>query len=161
MNRISVLSLATLLVACIIGFKSDAQMPEKSSNDRKFDAGERFCPVHPTDEELEVMERDFANRRAEHSRLGAAEATGGTINVYFHVIRRGTGISNGDIPDSMIAQQMSVLNGGFAGTGWTFNLVQTTRTTNSTWFSGCASSTTETQMKNSLRQGSADDLNIY
>ena len=29
-----------------------------------------------------------------------ASATGGTINVYFHVINRGTGIANGDVPDS-------------------------------------------------------------
>ena len=108
------------------------------------------------------MERDFADKKAELKRTGdLSDVTGGTINVYFHVIRRGTGTANGDVPDSQISQQISVLNGAFAGTGWTFNLVATTRTTNSTWYDGCASSTTETQIKNALRQGSADDLNIY
>lgn len=89
------------------------------------------------------------------------EATGGVINVYFHVIRRGSGISNGDVPDTMIADQLAVLNGAFANTGWSFNLVGTTRTTNSTWFNGCGTSSTESTMKRRLRRGSADDLNIY
>src|SRR5688572_27469983 len=40
-------------------------------------------------------------------------ATGGVINVYFHVINRGTGIANGDVPDSQINDQISVLNGAF------------------------------------------------
>ena len=160
-NRISILSLAVLLIACVVGFKGDAQMVDKNSNDRKPGAGERFCPVHPSDEELDLMENDFAEKRGELARLGAAEATGGVIPVYFHVIRRGTGISNGDIPDSMITNQMAVLNNAFAATGWAFSLVATTRTTNTTWFNGCYSSTTEMQIKNALRQGSADDLNIY
>ncbi|HEX6126774.1 MAG TPA: zinc metalloprotease [Pyrinomonadaceae bacterium] len=163
MKNIPFLCLALLVAASAITFKSDAQIADKRSNDNnpKFDSGERYCPVHPSDEELGEMERDFAHRKAELGRLGAAEATGGTINVYFHVIRRGTGISNGDVPDSMINQQISVLNSAFAGTDWTFNLAATTRTTNTTWFNNCGSSTTETQMKNALRQGSADDLNIY
>ncbi len=160
MNRISILSLAVLVVACVIGFKSDAQIADKHSHD-KVRVGDRFCPVHPSDEELGEMERDFADRKADLARSGAAEATGGTIPVYWHVINRGSGIANGDIPDSMISQQISVLNGAFAGTGWSFSLVGTTRTTNATWFNGCYSSSTETQMKNALRQGSADDLNIY
>jgi hypothetical protein len=87
--------------------------------------------------------------------------TGGTINVYFHVINKGSGVSNGDITSTMISNQMAVLNAAYAPWGWSFNLVQTTRTTNSTWYNGCASSSTETQMKNALRQGTADDLNLY
>jgi hypothetical protein len=87
--------------------------------------------------------------------------TGGTINVYFHVINKGSGVSNGDVTSTMISNQMAVLNAAFQPWGWTFNLVSTDRTTNSTWYNGCASSSTETQMKNALRQGTADDLNIY
>lgn len=160
MNRISVFSLAVLMAACIIGFRGDAQVAEKADPHEKH-TGERFCPVHPSDEELVAMETDFESKRADLSRQGIADATGGVINVYFHVIRRGSGISNGDIPDSQITAQMNVLDSAFAATGWSFNLVATTRTTNSTWFSSCDSSSVETQMKNALRQGSADDLNIY
>jgi hypothetical protein len=154
-------SLAVLLVACIIGFRSDAQVAEKDEGKGKSGIGERYCPVHPSDEDLALMENDFAVRKAELNRLGAAEATGGVINVYFHVINKGSGISNGDVTTPMINSQMSVLNNAFAATGWAFNLVQTTRTTNATWFNGCYNSTTEMQIKNALRQGTADDLNIY
>jgi hypothetical protein len=86
-----------------------------------------------------------------------AKATGGTINVYWHVINNG---SAGNVSDQSIANQMNVLNSAFASTGWQFRLAATTRTTNSSWYT-CAGGTCETQMKNALRQGSADDLNIY
>jgi hypothetical protein len=91
----------------------------------------------------------------------AVTVTGGTINVYFHVINKGTGVSNGDITTTMINDQMNVLNAAYAGTGWSFNLVSTDRTTNSTWYNGCDAAGNESAMKNALRQGTADDLNLY
>src|SRR5581483_4595983 len=39
----------------------------------------------------------------------APAATGGVINVYFHVINNGTGLANGDVPASMIHDQIAVL----------------------------------------------------
>jgi hypothetical protein len=53
-----------------------------------------------------------------------------------------------------------VLNAAYASSGWQFQLVSTDRTTNATWYT-CSGGTCETQMKNALRQGSADDLNVY
>ena len=119
----------------------------------------RYCPTHPSDEEHKKMEADFAFRK---SVLGAVtpNATGGTIPVYWHVINNGTSASQGNIPDSQIASQINVLNAAFATTGWQFSLVSTTRTTNSSWYT-CTGGSCETQMKNALRQGSANDLNIY
>lgn len=87
--------------------------------------------------------------------------TGGTINVYFHVINNGSGISNGDITTQMINDQINVLNAAYAQWGWSFNLVATDRTTNASWYTAGPGTTAETQMKNALRQGTADDLNIY
>jgi hypothetical protein len=86
--------------------------------------------------------------------------TGGLIYVYFHVINKGAGIANGDVSAQMIADQIAVLNAAYAPWGWSFQLVATDRTTNSTWYSNCYGSS-ESAMKNALRQGSADDLNIY
>jgi hypothetical protein len=162
-NKISVLSLAVLLTAFAIGFKSDAQVAESRADDNgaRSHLGERYCPVHPSDEEQLAMEQDFEARKAYESFLGSESVTGGVINVYFHVIRRGTGVSNGQLTTQMINNQMSVLNNAFAPTGWVFNLVETTDTLNTTWFNGCASLSTENSMKNSLRRGTADDLNIY
>ncbi len=57
--------------------------------------------------------------------------------------------------------QMNVLNAAYAATGWSFNLVSTDYTNNDTWFAMKPGTTAETQAKAALRQGSADDLNIY
>lgn len=86
---------------------------------------------------------------------------GGTINVYFHVINAGSTVAQGNIPDSQITDQINVLNLAYAGTGWSFALVSTDRTTNATWYTAGPGTTSEAQMKSALRIGSADDLNIY
>jgi hypothetical protein len=110
---------------------------------------------------------DAAYRR-ELARLAAGITTpsvplvkGGAVKTYFHVINKGAGLSNGDLPDSMIADQMAVLNAAFAPTRWRFRLVQTTRTTNANWYAMSPGSSAEQQAKAALRQGTADDLNIY
>ena len=62
----------------------------------------------------------------------------------------------------MIAQQISVLNADYANTGLTFKLANTTRTVNSQWFNSVGPSTTlQTTMKRTLRQGAKADLNVY
>ena len=91
----------------------------------------------------------------------AAAVAGGTVSVYFHVINKGTGISNGDVTDKMISDQIAVLNAAYGPWGWQFNLVSTDRTTNASWYTMTPNSAAETQAKTALRKGSADDLNIY
>jgi hypothetical protein len=92
-----------------------------------------------------------------------------TINVYWHVVNGGSSVSNGNITDAMIADQIKVLNDAYKGiapggsgadTPFRFVLAGTDRTTNATWYNGCYGSS-ESAMKNALRTGSADDLNIY
>ncbi|MEZ0327764.1 MAG: zinc metalloprotease [Fimbriimonas sp.] len=83
------------------------------------------------------------------------------VPVYFHVVRKGTGISNGDVPDSQITSQMNVLNAAYAGSNFSFTLVSTDRTTNSTWYTAGDGTTAEKQMKAALRKGGKNALNIY
>lgn len=127
---------------------------------RAFIESGRRCATHISEGEVELREEQFQQLLAENSKF-ATNVTGGVINVYFHVINKGTGIANGDIPDSMIASQMSVLNSAYASTGWSFNLVSTDRTTNATWYTMGYGSTAESQCKNALRKGTAKDLNLY
>ncbi len=122
-------------------------------------AGKRCGTVHPNDEVMEAIEEQL-EMAGTHPRFGAL-ATGGTINVYFHVINKGTGIANGDIPLSMINDQIAVLNAAYGKWAYSFNLVSVDRTTNATWYAMSYGSTAESQAKNTLRKGSAADLNLY
>ena len=138
----------------------DSNESMEFASKRSFIESGRRCATHISEGEIELREEQFQQLLAENSKF-AANVTGGVINVYFHVIRKGTGTSNGDIADSMIASQMSVLNNAYAGTGWSFNLVSTDRTTNATWYTMTPGSSAESQCKTTLRRGTAKDLNLY
>lgn len=88
-------------------------------------------------------------------------AGNGSINVsvYFHVITSSTGAGN--VSDNMIAQQIAVLNSAYAATPFRFTLAGTDRTANNTWYAMGYGSAAERQAKDALRQGTADDLNLY
>lgn len=125
------------------------------------DSNNRLCATPDLDvAEMQAIDDEASTYLAAHKNDVLSNATGGTIPVYWHVINNGTSLANGNIPDSQIAAQISVLNAAYASTGWQFQLVSTDRTTNATWYT-CSGGTCESQMKNALRQGSADDLNIY
>lgn len=110
-----------------------------------------------TPSELVKVDIELAKQKTKHRR----QVTGGTINVYWHVINRGSGISNGDIPDTQITNQINVLNAAYASTGWQFNLVSVDRTNNAGWYTAGPGTSAERAMKTALRVGTADDLNVY
>jgi len=85
--------------------------------------------------------------------------TGGTINVYFHVITSLSGV--GDVPDTQITNQLSVLNLAYAPTGWQFVRADVDRTGNDAWYTMTPGSTAEAQAKAALHRGGAGDLNLY
>ncbi len=119
----------------------------------------RRCGSHLEAHQAAEMEARFQEDFA--SRAFGPDATGGVIPVYFHVIRSGTGANQGNVSDAMINNQISVLNNAYAGTGWSFSLVSVDRTTNSSWYTAGPGTSAERSMKQALRQGSANDLNIY
>ena len=90
---------------------------------------------------------------------GGPSVTGGTVLVYVHVITSSSGAGN--VSDVRINDQIQVLNAAYASTGWQFSLAGTDRTANDAWYTMTPGSTAETQAKTALRQGTADDLNIY
>ncbi len=123
---------------------------------------ERCSTIEPdaaTKERVEV-ELSPALARLSTPGLSLQGLTGGTVNVYWHVINVGTGIGNGDLSAQDISGQISVLNAAYAATGWSFNLVGTDRTLNTDWYANCYG-TAESAMKTALRKGTAQDLNIY
>src|SRR5262245_62898993 len=107
-------------------------------------------------ERRDQVEREIA---AHLSQQGGAAVAGGVIDVYVHVVTGSSG--EGDVRDSQIGRQMTVLNNAFGSWGWTFNLVAIDRTANDAWFAMEPGTTAERDAKAALRQGTADDLNLY
>ena len=62
----------------------------------------------------------------------------------------------------MIDAQMVVLNNTFAGTGFSFDVVNVDRIVNADWFNNAApDSAQQNDMKSALHQGGPAALNIY
>ena len=121
--------------------------------------GERFCGADHDPERIQASENDFADRMRDKMFSGSALAATKTVGLYFHVINEGTGIANGDLPESQINAQIDVIKAAFPTI--TFDPIVVDRTTNSRWYNLRQGSRNEREMKNALRQGSADDLNVY
>ena len=64
----------------------------------------------------------------------AVAATGGTINVYFHVINNGTGIANGNVPDSRSRPDHRAERRRTRRRAGRSTSPATDRTTNATWY---------------------------
>jgi hypothetical protein len=87
-----------------------------------------------------------------------------TVPVWMHVISDG---ATGNISQSVIDAQMTVLNLGFAGfyggakSGFSFTLAGVTRTDNAAWYNARAGGNAERDMKKTLHQGGFETLNVY
>ncbi|TEB11082.1 zincin [Coprinellus micaceus] len=81
------------------------------------------------------------------------------LQVYWHVITEG---ALGNVSDTQIADQISVINAAYASTGLVYELAETQRIDNSTLFHKVGPENVyQDQMKTALRKGGAYDLNIY
>lgn len=125
------------------------------------DASQVYCGTPtPSASEIVAVESKIA--------MASSRAPGDvTIPVYIHVIRMDDGSL--DVSDEVIANQIAILNDAFAGlqapggyqTKFKFQFVSTDRTSNSAWCTSVRDSPEDVAMKTALRQGSADDLNLY
>ena len=162
----NLLVLTLLATVSVVGCASDPSTDEDLSG-----TDDSATPAAATDEaplrrgcgtvEPSAAEKTAIEQYVQSNVKPGYAVTGGVINVYWHVINKGTGIANGDIPASQITSSINVLNAAYASTGWSFNLVSTDRTTNATWFTLGQGSSAESQAKNALRKGGARDLNVY
>ncbi|HEX8173856.1 MAG TPA: zinc metalloprotease [Pyrinomonadaceae bacterium] len=144
------------------------------------EAGRRCASKNQDDQDIEQIERDVKNARKAGGGTGTGDGTEGarlyangqvTINVYFHVVYRSD--NTGNIPDSRLDAQIAAMNEHYSGldtpayrtaasnTSFRFVRAGVTRTQNDTWYAAGPGSAGQTEMKNALHQGTADDLNFY
>jgi hypothetical protein len=116
-----------------------------------------FCGTEHDPVAIAIGEQEFAAAKQTMARGGLQNVIG-TVNVYFHVITHG---DLGQISDSTLEEQVTVMNRAFRVPGLRFNLASIDRTENSSWFNNCDKSQVEWRMKSALRQGTASDLNVY
>lgn len=113
--------------------------------------------------DLAAALRERANRRT-----GAvAPLATVTIPVVVHVIQENSTRAGGNIPDSMISNQITVLNQAYSGatggaaTAFAFQLTKINRVVNPSWYPILDGSSAERSMKSALREGGKNTLNLY
>jgi hypothetical protein len=132
---------------------------KRYANKNEFiQSGNRCGARKPTSEEVKASERIVAKWMAN---LNGRRDQAVTVEVqtYFHVITDGT---DGDVSDSVLQDQLNVLNDAYLPFGFSFRLMGTTRTENAAWFlAGDNSSRAQLDMKTALRVGDKSTLNVY
>lgn len=130
-------------------------------SDGSLQRGVRCAAAEPTREQMEAARAAVDDYLRMFGRSSDAPPANVIIPVRWHVIRSGGTGSSGDIPDSMIQAQISVLNSAYQGTGFSFTLASIDRTRNSRWYTGCYSSGNERKMKQALAIDPTNNLNMY
>jgi hypothetical protein len=140
--------LSLFLCVVLLGVNAYAAQPQR--------CGTR----QPGDDEIATIEQALAK--------GRKGKTSAIVDVWVHVISRGAGFENGEVSDAMIRDQIKVLNEAYNGrtggvnTGFGFELVGVTRTTNAIWFSQLVTDlNVELAAKTALHRGGPGTLNIY
>jgi Pregnancy-associated plasma protein-A len=151
-------AIATLgLVACGSGESEAPGGPEIEGYQEQAasSAARRGCATRdlPEHEVLADQARMAAYR-------GSAQITASrNIPIYWHVIRSSNGAAS--LTTQQITDSISVMNAAYAGTSFSFTLVATDYSNNDTWYTAGYGSPAERDMKNALRQGGSNALNVY
>lgn len=114
------------------------------------------CGTPEPDAETVRLVEEYHLRRGDISPQLTASPV---IPVYVHRIHASNG-TGGAVSSQQITQQLQVLNAAYADSGFSFSLTGTDDTNNDSWYT-CTGGTCETAMKNALRKGGSNALNIY
>lgn len=181
----------TVAVAALVLGAACAQQATAAPSDTAFENANpnasflRCGTEHPSPSEAAASEKRFRDKLArvnakKPDRPGGGNGNGGgggggggeeppppelpgnssiLIETYIHLICTDSGQCPAN--SSQINQQMNVLNAAFADTPYTFQVAGMDQSNNSNWYTAGPGTSAEIQMKSSLRQGDAGDLNMY
>ena len=183
MKRQLIVPLALVALALAFGVSLlDRASAERAVPDRgswQYGAGSgkttttarQYCATKDLDEATATAVQTSLDEFNSRRNPGQIKKSGSvTIPVFFHVVNKGRGIANGDVPMKMINDQIAALNAAFAGadaggsganTPYRFALIGVDRTTNEAWFNAGPDTAAEREMKTALHVGGPDVLNFY
>ncbi|MFE3995330.1 zinc metalloprotease [Streptomyces goshikiensis] len=126
-------------------------------------------PNEVTDAQVKAMNADLSKKLGQvgpQRLMRAGESAAATsIPVYVHVIHSG---SAGKLTATDVSKQLAVLNAAYGGqgngnvnSGFQFTLAGTDYTDNAAWYNVSDDSQEEQDMKNALRKGGKNALNLY
>lgn len=171
--------LASLSAANSLAAPSDTAFENANPNASFLRCGTK----HPSPSEAAASEKRFRDKLArvnakKPDRPGGGNGNGGgggggeeppppelpgsqsiLIDTYIHVICTDSGQCPAN--STQITEQMQTLVDAFANTPYTFQVASIDYSNNSSWNTAGPGTSAEIQMKSSLRQGDAGDLNMY
>jgi hypothetical protein len=163
-------ALMMFATACQVGDATVATGPDDDSEDTAKEVAGVQSPGSSADYKrgCGVVEPSMARKIEIEDQVAAmiksqpnnqlAALTPTVIGVYVHVITNGTA---GNLTTTQINSQISVLNAAYANTGVSFAVTAIDRTNNASWYTVTPGTAAESAMKNTLRKGTAKDLNLY
>ncbi|KAF8154261.1 Metalloprotease [Crassisporium funariophilum] len=155
------LGLSTIAVAFLYGASVTLGGPVNSTD---TDSIRRTCGTEISNSQLIANEKHFAANRVRVGAGSPLRLATAPLDVYFHVIYKNESLTGGFITDAQIADQIQVLNDGYAPSGVQFSLKEVTRNLNATQFSRAGPFSTaamQAEMKTALRKGGPAALNVY
>lgn len=137
--------------------RRDLQQSRSSTQATRQPSSSSFQPcgtvsLPPNDPTMKALVRNMHEVSAASSNFSAV------VPVVFHVIHDG---NRGKISAARLNAQLDVINRDFAGSGFSFQLLNTTYTDNAAWFRYNDSHLQDLPIKRALRVGGADVLNTY
>lgn len=170
---LGILCLPIGLVGCSaessVDDRSSALLSSASSNGNGQGPAQRTCATRtPSAEEIDTINNRIRGvkgygtlrngKKPGGGGGGGSEPSSVTIPVAFHVIHDG---NQGNVSQSMVDDQIAVLNAAYASTPFQFDLVSVDYTDDSNWFNMGYGSAAERQAKQALRVGGPETLNVY
>ena len=165
-RRVLALITVAMLISTIGALPVTAKTPAASSGSSTLCNDEHATPAGDAEGRgFSAREKDTGQVHADLPAKAKGKAPANfsaSVPVYFHVITDG---ATGSLTNSQLSAQVGVLNKTFGGdeggadTGFSFRLAGVTRTDDPAWFA--ISSGAEKAMKQALKQGGDNALNVY
>ncbi|KAJ7116786.1 metalloprotease [Mycena crocata] len=120
------------------------------------------CANEPSQDAVEAAEAHFQANKIVPTSSFAAAAEDITLNIYWHVIYETENFEGGYLPQEQIDAAIDAMNDYYADSPYTWALADTIRTQSQEWFDNVnIDNSWEAAMKQTLRLGGPDDLNVY